>query len=60
VSILINLGENNATQSSEDDDNLSSEFDNDFNDFEEIEPQEIDETIDEAINEELPDIDFKD
>ena len=56
VSILINIGENNATKSSEDDDNLSSEFDNDFQDIEEIEPQEIDE----AIDEELPDIEFKD
>ena len=54
VSILINNGENNAAKSSEDDDDISSEFDNDFQDFEEIEPQEIDE----AIDEELPDIEF--
>ena len=56
VSILINIGENSATKSSEDDDAISSEFDNDFKDFEEIGAQEIDETIEE----ELPDIDFKD
>ena len=53
VSILIDIGENNATKSSEEDDNILSEFDNDF---EEIEPQAIDEITDE----ELPDIDFKD
>ena len=47
VSIKINNGEDKAATS------ISSEFDNDF---EEIEPQAIDEITDE----ELPDIDFKD
>ena len=53
VSLLIDNVGNNATTLSEEDDNILSEFDNDF---EEIEPQAIDEITDE----ELPDIDFKD
>jgi plasmid rolling circle replication initiator protein Rep len=53
VSILINIGENNATKSSEDGNDISSKFDHDL---EEIELQAIDEITDE----ELPDIDFKD
>ena len=53
VSILIDIGENNATKSSEEDDNILSEFDTSVD---VIEPEEIDETVDE----ELPDLDFKD
>ena len=53
VSIKINNDEDMGATSSKEDENISSEFDNDF---EEIEPQAIDEITDE----ELPDIDFKD
>ena len=53
VSIKINNGEDKAVTSSKEYENISSEFDNDF---EEIEPQAIDEITDE----ELPDIDFED
>ncbi len=53
VSILIDNGGKNATTSSEEDDNILSELDNGL---EEIEAQEINETMDE----ELPDFDFKD
>jgi hypothetical protein len=53
VSILINIGENNDTKSSEDDDDILSDLDTNIDD---IEPEEIDEVLDE----ELPDIDFKD
>jgi hypothetical protein len=53
VSILIDNVGNNATTLSEKDDSILSESDDGI---EVIEPQEIDETIDE----ELPDIDFKD
>jgi hypothetical protein len=53
VSILIDNVGNNPTTLSEEDDNILSEFDDGI---EVIESQEIDETIDE----ELPDIDFKD
>ena len=53
VSLLIDASGNKATISSEEDDNIISEFDDSL---EEIDPQEIDETNEE----ELPDIDFKD
>jgi len=53
MSILTTIGETNDTTSSKDDDHILSEIDHDF---EEIEPQAIDEITDE----ELPDIDFKD
>jgi len=52
VSILIDNVGNNATISSEEDDNILSEFDTSV---ELIEPEKIDETVDE----ELPDIDLK-
>jgi len=52
VSILINIGENKATTTSEDDDNILSEFDTNVDD---MEPEEIKEILDE-----LPDIEFKD
>jgi hypothetical protein len=50
---LINTGGNNDTTSSEVDDNLPSEDDSSLD---LIEPEEIDE----AMDDELPDIDFKD
>ena len=53
MSILINIGENRTNASPADDDNILSEFNTSV---EVIEPEEIDETVDE----ELPDIDFKD
>lgn len=53
VSILINNGENNAIALSEKDVSILSEIDNGL---EEIEPQEIDDTLDD----ELPDIEFED
>ena len=56
VSILIDNVGNNSTTLSEEDDNGLSEFDNGL---EEIEPQEIDETIDEELPD-IPDIDLKD
>ena len=53
LSILINTGGNNDTTSSEVDDNLPSEDDSSLD---LIEPEEIEE----AMDDELPDIDFKD
>jgi hypothetical protein len=53
VSLLINTDGNNDTTSSEVDDNLPSEDDSSLD---LIEPEEIDE----AMDDELPDIDFKD
>jgi hypothetical protein len=53
LSILINNGENNAIALSDKDIGILSEFDNSR---EKIEPQEIDDTLDD----ELPDIEFED
>jgi len=53
VSILINIGENNATSTSEDDVAILSELDANVDD---MEPEEIKEILDD----ELPDIDFED
>ncbi len=53
VSLLINPGGNNATTSSEVDDKILSEYDSSLD---LIEPEEIDE----AMDDELPDIDLKD
>ena len=53
LSILINNGENNAIALSDKDVSILSEFDNSL---EKIEPQEIDDTLDD----ELPDIEFED
>ena len=53
LTILINNGENNAIALSDKDVSILSEFDNSL---EKIEPQEIDDTLDD----ELPDIEFED
>ncbi len=53
VSILIDIGENKGTSSSVEDDNILTEFDTNVD---ELEPEEIKEVLDE----ELPDMDFKD
>jgi len=52
VSLLINTGRNNDTKSSEVDDNILSKYDSSL---ELIEPEEIDE----ATDDELPDIQFE-
>jgi len=52
VSILIDIGENNATPNSEDDVAILSELDANVD---EMEPEEIKEILDD----ELPDIDFE-
>ncbi len=56
VSLLIDNVGNNATTLSEEDDNILSEFDDGI---EEIEPQEINETMEEELPD-IPDIDLKD